>query len=174
MQYRHIHYMNYEPGTEDNIILDAGVYLANQPEKENFLLKAASFICRNTMVDYVGIAMLNLKKNQLTTCVLMNEDRVLENVTYSVKGTPCDEVLIHRFCYYPYGVMERFPNDQIVQKLKIKSYLGTLLLSNAGEPIGVVELMDTKTIENPAFVEHLVLILSPAIEEEISKLKYEE
>ncbi|GAB3195709.1 hypothetical protein ABID22_001581 [Pontibacter aydingkolensis] len=168
MEYRHIHYLHFEPGVEENSVLDSAILLVNQPKKDNILLKIASFICRHTNVEYIGIGLLNKEKNEINTCVMLKRDKVLKNTNYSLKGTPCDKVLIQRFCYYPFDVQDYFPDDKILRKLNIKSYLGTILLSEDNEAIGVVELMDTKSIKNPAFAEHLILVLSPAIENELT------
>ena len=170
MEYRHIHYLNYEPGVEESVIFDGAVLLANQLRQGNYLLKIAAFICRHTDVDYVGIGLLDSQKSLIRTCTFLKKDKVLDNITYLLKGTPCEEVVIHRFCYYPFDVKTHFPNDKIIRDLQIESYLGTILLSRDNEAIGVVELLHTRTIEKPAFAEHLILILSPAIEEELMDL----
>lgn len=95
----------------------------------------------------------------------------LPNFTYQLKGTPCDAVLTQRFCYYPSQVTESFPTDKELQDFNIESYLGSVLLSDQSELLGLIAIMDEKTIENAAFAEHLILILSPAIEEELAAYK---
>lgn len=167
MNYRHIHYLNFEPGVEENVILDAAVKLAEEGKQPKFFLKVAAFLCKHTKAEFVGIGLLDEDNAHVTTCILLHEEMVMENITYTLKGTPCDEVFMQKFCYYPYRVKDHFPDDKLLQRMNIQSYLGTLLLSPAGKAIGVVELFSTKQIEHPAFAEHLILILSPAIEEEL-------
>ena len=167
MHKRHIHYLTYEPDLEESVVLDAAIKLADENRQPDFFLKAAAFLCKHTQAEFVGIGLLEKDKAHVTTCILLNKEVVMQNFTYSLKGTPCDEVFLQKFCYYPFGARESFPDDLLLQEMNIESYLGTLLLSPESEAVGVVELLSTKQIENPAFAEHLILMLSPAIEEEL-------
>ncbi len=74
------------------------------------------------------------------------------------------------FCYHPYDVAAAYPDDKELKDLQIESYLGSILLSEANKPIGLTALMDVKQIQNAALAEHLIMIFSPAIEEEIKLL----
>ncbi|WP_162427384.1 hypothetical protein [Pontibacter pudoricolor] len=55
-------------------------------------------------------------------------------------------------------------------KLGIESYLGSYLLSSTYETLGIVAVMGPATIYNAAFIEHLILVLSPAFEEILQRL----
>ncbi|GAA4424765.1 hypothetical protein GCM10023188_04960 [Pontibacter saemangeumensis] len=172
MEYRFIHHWQYEPGEEENKILGSAIALSSQARNENFLSEIAAFISEQTGVKYVSIGLLSDDKEHIHTCAFLRDREVLENITYSLKGTPCDDVLTQRFCYFPLNVAQNFPEDKEIHDLQIDSYLGSLLLSEASEPIGLVALMDVKPIENAAFAEHLIMVLSPAIEEELNRLKF--
>lgn len=58
-----------------------------------------------------------------------------------------------------------------MKDLEIESYLGSTFLSENNELLGLIALMDTKPLENAAFAEHLILVLSPVIEEELCRIK---
>jgi hypothetical protein len=134
-------------------------------------LKLAAFISEHTKAKYVMIGLLSEDYSQIHTCVFLKDEQVLENITYPLEHTPCDSVLTQRFCYYPFSVYENFPLDTELKELNIESYLGSIFLSPESEPMGMIALMDVKPIENAAFAEHLILVLSPAIEEELARLK---
>jgi hypothetical protein len=172
MEYRFIHHWQYVPGVEENAILEAAIVLANQEKNEHDLQEVAAFIARHTGVEYILIGVLTEDKKRIRTCALLKDLEILSNFTYSLQGAPCEKVLIHRFCYYPSRVMDTFPEDFLLQEMQIESYLGTILLSAANEPIGLVAMLDTKTIQNAAFAEHLILVLSSAIEEVLVKLAH--
>ncbi|MEJ8801802.1 hypothetical protein [Pontibacter sp. H249] len=169
MKYRHIHYLDFEPGIEENVVLDAAIKLAEKGGEPNFFLKAASFLCKHTQADYVAIGLLSKDKLHVSTCIMLYNRIVQDNFTYSLKGTPCADVVTQKFCYYPFGAKEYFPDDKLLRKMNIESYLGTLLLSPESEAIGIVELLSIKQIENPALAEHLILVLSPVLETELLK-----
>ncbi|NEM97679.1 hypothetical protein [Pontibacter burrus] len=111
------------------------------------------------------------QKGEVDTCVFLKDNQPLDNYTYSLVGTPCDAVFIQRFCYYPINVASTFPEDKELVDLNKESYLGSILLAENSEPVGLIALMDEKPLQNPAFAEHLILVLSPAIEEELCRLK---
>lgn len=170
MEYRFIHHWQYSLGEEENRILEAAISLANQEKEEGYLHEVAAFIARHTGAEYIIIGLLSEDKTAIHTSAFLKDLQVQNNITYKLQGTPCEKVLIHRFCFYPLRVMDTFPEDAELQDLQIESYLGTILLSAAQEPIGLVTLMHTHTLPNAAFAEHLILVLSPVIEEEMLKL----
>lgn len=173
MEYRFIHHWQYEPGEQENLVLEKAITLIGKDRDENFLNELAAFISEETRAKYVTIGLLADNAQKAQTCTFLRDKEVLPNITYSLKGTPCDDVITQRFCYFPVDVSESFPTDTELKELGIESYLGSLLLSDAGEPIGLIALMDEKPLENAAFAEHLILVLSPAIEAELIKLKEE-
>ncbi|MDX5422074.1 MAG: hypothetical protein LPK07_15045 [Hymenobacteraceae bacterium] len=171
MEYRHVHYWHYEPGVEEEAVLEAALALSNKARHNGSLSEIAAFISAHTKARYIVIGRLSEDLRHIHTLVFMDDGKVLDNFTYALKGTPCQEALAQRFCYYPFDVANAFPEDQELQDLQIESYLGSILLSEDNEPIGLTVLMDVKQIDNAAFAEHLITVLSPAIEEEIQMLR---
>lgn len=167
MEYRFIHYWQYEPGEQENQILEAAISLSLKPRSAGFLREVATFVSEHTGAKYVLIGRLSEDSTHVHTCVFLEDKEKLDNMTYALQGTPCDAVFTQRFCYYPLDVAQNFPDDKEIQHLGIDSYLGSLLMSEENDPIGIIALMDVKPIENAAFAEHLILVLSPAIEEEL-------
>ncbi len=170
MEYRFVHYWQYELGREDNEILDEAVTLVNRPRTNDFLKEVSLFISHHTGAEFVTIGLITEDKRHIKTCTFLHNESEIENFTYSLLGTPCDAVLSQKFCFYPTKVADSFPNDYELQQLHIESYLGSLFMKDNNEVLGLIALMSTKTIENAAFAEHLILVLSQAIEEELLKI----
>jgi hypothetical protein len=171
MEYRCVHYWQYEPGEEEEKILESAIALSTKDRTPDFLIEVAQFISEHTKTKFVVIGNLSEDTKQIRTLAFLNDMQPIDNFTYPLKGTPCDEVITQRFCYHPFDVSLAFPDDKELQDFEIDSYLGSILLSSDNEPLGIVALMDVKQIENAAFAEHLILVLSPAIEEEIKKIQ---
>lgn len=171
MEYRSIHYWRYEPELHENVILEEAIALIEDKHRETLLSDLASFILKHTGAKYIIIALLSDDQKQAHTCAFLKDEIILPNITYTLKGTPCHEVVTQRFCYYPLNVVQFFPNDEEIRKQCIESYLGSILLSRDNEPLGLIALMDEKPLANVAFAEHLILVLSPAIEEILAQLK---
>ncbi len=171
MEYRFVHHWQYKPDEEVEAILEEAVTLASKDTGSDFLAEAAKFIAKHTGAEYVMIGLLTDNKKQIQTCKLLNVDTFLDNIIYPLHGTPCENVIIQKFCFFPENVVDNFPKDQELIDLQIKCYLGSSLLSEDYEPLGLIALMDTNCIENAAFAEHLILVLSPAIEKELTRIK---
>ncbi|MFT2008629.1 hypothetical protein ACMA1I_08135 [Pontibacter sp. 13R65] len=171
MEYSRVHYWHYLPEQEEEEILESALSLSKKARHDSLLNEIALFIYQHTGAQYVLIGRLSDTLTHMHSLVFIENGLVLENFTYPVYGTPCYEAVSQKFCYYPCGVTEIFPEDEELKTLQIESYLGTLILSEDQEQIGLTVLMDQKQIANPAFAEHLVTVLSPAIEEEIKTLR---
>ncbi|MCJ8164165.1 hypothetical protein MKJ04_04875 [Pontibacter sp. E15-1] len=170
MEFRHIHYWQYEPGDDENVILEAALTLCNKGRHSDYLQEIATFIQEHTHAKFVLIGRLSEDMTSVHTAIMLQDGQLLDNFTYALKGTPCQDVLTQRFCFHPYDVAPSFPDDMELRDLNIDSYMGSILLSGDNEPLGLTVLMDTKVIQNAAFAEHLIMVLSPAIEEEIKLL----
>ena len=55
---------------------------------------------------------------------------------YELAGTPCGEIAGADVVFYSDGVMERFPEDEMVKALGLDSYLGVALRSSEGAHLG--------------------------------------
>lgn len=162
-----MHHRNYTLREDEHHILESAISLISQPRDESFLKRAAVFIAAHAQVQYVLIGSLSEDGKDVLTKVFLKNGEVLPNISYPLQYSPCDAVLTQRFCYYPDNVQRHFPRDFELQELNIESYLGSIFLTEEGEPVGLIALMSDRQLENAAFAEHLVLVLSPAIEEEL-------
>ncbi|MGV3640220.1 MAG: hypothetical protein ACO1NZ_06845 [Adhaeribacter sp.] len=170
MQYKFIHHWQYEQNERERQVLEQALELANAEKTPDYLTQVASFLTAHTGATYVVIGLLQQDKEHIQTLVFLQDGQVLPNLVYSLQGTPCEAVSIQGFCFYPLQVSQLFPQDRDLTEMQVESYLGTMLFSPEDEPIGIVAIMDTKTLPHPAFTEHLILVLSLSIEEELGKV----
>lgn len=169
MQNKFIHHWQYEHNEPEGKVLEQALDLANAEKTPHYLEQVALFLAEHTGAAYVMIGLLQEDKRHIQTLVFLQGKHPLPNLIYSLKGTPCEAVTIQGFCFYPDQVTQLFPEDQYLVEMEVDSYLGTMLFSSQDEPIGIVAILDTKPLENAAFIEHLILVLSLSIEEELSK-----
>jgi hypothetical protein len=171
MENPHIQHLNYETGTEKIKVLQEALNLSKKIRHEAFLEEIALFIFQQTGSKYVLIGQLSDDFKHIHTLIFMRDGEVLDNLNYALKGTPCEQALVNHFYYHPYDITEVYPDDEELTELNIESYLGNILLSEDQEPIGLIVLMDVKQINDVAFSDRLIKILTPAIEEEVTLLK---
>ncbi|WP_299707975.1 hypothetical protein [uncultured Pontibacter sp.] len=171
MEYRFVHHWNYTLEEEEHQILEAAISISEQQRDKDFLKNVASFIAEHTSVQYVLIGILSTDGKRVETKVFLKNGEEKSNIQYPLQYTPCDSVITQRFCYFPHDVQQYFPLDVELQELNIESYMGSIFLTEDSEPIGLIALMSEEEIENAAFAEHLVLVLSPAIEEKLIRIR---
>ena len=166
MKYEFVHRRvgdwNFE---EEKIINDTIDYVLNLHQQE-VLVNLAKYIYNVTGVKYITISKsLPHDPSLLQTLIYLENGKILENLTYSIIGTPCENVLNNMICYYPTGIQEEFPEDVFLQHINVHSYLGIALKDADQNTIGSIALLHDQTIQNPGFVEHILTIIAPSLED---------
>ncbi|MGV3505481.1 MAG: hypothetical protein ACO1O1_17365 [Adhaeribacter sp.] len=170
MQNKFIHHWQYEQNEQERQVIEQAMELANAEKTPAYLVQVATFLAQHTDAAYVAIGLLLEDKQHIQTLVFLQHGQAQANLVYPLSGTPCEAVTIQGFCFYPLQVRQIFPEDVYLLHLQVESYLGTMLFSHQDEPLGIVSIMDTKALQKAAFTEHLLLVLSASIEEELSKI----
>ncbi|MBK0403210.1 hypothetical protein I5M27_09450 [Adhaeribacter sp. BT258] len=153
---------------ESKVIHDAFEFMANLPEGDP-ICTIGQYLSKVTGVKYLLIGRFVPPENdKVQTVCFLNGGQQLANMTYDLKNTPCYGVYQQQVCYYPFGVQEEFPEDFDLVVLGATSYMGAALKDYSGESIGLIVLMHDKTIENPALIDNLLSIVSPAIEKQLA------
>jgi PAS domain S-box-containing protein len=76
------------------------------------------------------------------TIALWTRDRIGENFEWTLAGTPCEDVVQGKLCHHPSGVRQEFPEDELLRKWGIESYLGVPLYDPEGKVIGHLAVFD--------------------------------
>jgi len=74
----------------------------------------------------------------ITTLVISSEKSPLENMTYALEGTPCSNIENNKVCVYPTSVMQRFPQDKLLQDIGFDSYMGEPIINEDSTVVGIV------------------------------------
>ena len=91
------------------------------------------------------------------TLALCVDGRIVDNIHYGLKNSPCENVLKKKACHYPRNVCELFPKDKLLAELQAESYLGIPLFDASAEnAIGLIAMLDTKPLED---VEDIMAVL---------------
>lgn len=125
--------------------------------------------------DYTFIALFDKEKYESKTIALVAKGSLVDNMAYSLEGTPCADVFENNVCYYPTDVQKYFPNDLLLVEMKIKGYIGTPLINSKQETMGlIVGLYESEIQENDKDqVITLFQIFSGRIAAELERLDYE-
>lgn len=88
--------------------------------------------------DCVMIGEIQPDGETVRTVAMLLDGEEVEDFSYSLKGTPCENVAEKGFCIYPDDATTLFPESKDLAELKIRGYAGTPLRDSTGTVIGVM------------------------------------
>ncbi|MBF0390647.1 MAG: response regulator [Desulfamplus sp.] len=142
---------------------------------EDFFESLARYLSQTLAMEYVCIDSVDKDGLMAQTVAVYNCGKFETNVKYSLKDTPCGEVInSNAICCYPKEVRKLFPNDLALQDLMAESYFGTTLLDSKGEIIGLIAIIGYCELKESKKVESLLKIVAPRAAGELERRKIEE
>ncbi|MEM9555752.1 MAG: response regulator [Acidobacteriota bacterium] len=98
-----------------------------------------------------------------------------EPIEYPLVGSPCEEVTtLGVQCVYPSGVAENFPNDHLLVELGAEGYFGTPLFDFEGGVLGLIAVVDDKTLSIDLQDQYLLSIFASRAAAELERQRIEE
>jgi len=141
---------------------------------ENFFESLAKYLAQILDSEYVCIDKLEGDGLSAQTVAIYNEGKFDANVSYTLRQTPCGEVVGKTICCFPENVCQLFPQDEALQELKAHSYIGTTLWSFEGKPIGLIAIIGQKPLRNTAFAESVLKLVAIRAAGELERMQAEE
>lgn len=114
-----------------------------------FFRELGAFLAELLGAERILIARVRASGDHARTEVWFNQGQFLDPIEYPLAGTPCATLLSAPICSYPAGVSQRFPDDPLLSKLAIESYLGVTLCDSRGRPIGFLSALDRTAQTEP-------------------------
>jgi hypothetical protein len=142
--------------------------------EELFFESLAKYLSKILDSEYVCIDKLLGDGLTAETVAIYNEGKFDANVTYTLKETPCGEVVGKAICCFPENVCRLFPHDEALQELKAQSYIGTTLWSFDGKPIGLIAIIGQKPLKNADFAESVLKLVAIRAAGELERIQAEE
>ncbi|MBK3870347.1 EAL domain-containing protein [Pseudomonas stutzeri] len=134
-----------------------------------------SVLLRNLMAgleaDGGCIARLSSRSPAMATTLAVVIDGVrIDNFTYAVEGTPCENLLRDVECHIPDNLSGIFPGAGI-GGLQARSYLGGQLLDAQGEVIGFIYLLYSKPLERSVLATSVLQVFAVRAAAEIRRIE---
>jgi PAS domain S-box-containing protein len=130
---------------------------------------AAALVVRNAFVAEFADS-----TNRVHTLAYWSDGRLVENITFELAGTPCEEVVTGKLCHHPVGVQERFPQDQALVDQGIQSYLGVPLTDVGGQVLGHLAVFDPRPMPPEAKTLFIFRIFAARAAAELNRLRMEQ
>jgi len=129
-------------------------------------------LAKTLQADYTFIGELNA--NELTTISIYHRNERIENFSYIIEDTPCNEMIDSYQCYSYENCQQLFPKSFIINSLEINVYVGTPLFDSHQNRIGVLVVLFKKTNQNIEFAEKVLKLFSGRAGAEFERKKTEE
>jgi PAS domain S-box-containing protein len=121
-------------------------------------------------MDYALVGeLIDQKEENVETVAVWAKNDIVENFTYELANTPCQNVVGQSLCSYANNVQEQFPLDHLLQEMNVECYVGVPLLDSRGRPLGVMAVLDGAPLENPAFVESTLRVFASRASAELER-----
>lgn len=127
---------------------------------EDFFTSLAQYLARSLSMDYVCIDRLLGDRLAAQTVAVYFDGKFEDNVEYTLKDTPCGDVVGKTICCFPRDVRHLFPRDVVLQEMVAESYVGTTLWSSKSQPIGLIAVLSRKRLVNPRLAESIMRLVA--------------
>ena len=149
--------------TERKRIEDVQRFLAQTSAsngEEPFFHTLARFLAENLAMDFICIDQLEGDGLTARTVAVWCDGHFEDNISYSLKDTPCGEVVGKSVCCFPAGVARMFPSDLVLQDLCAESYLGVTLWDHTGRPIGLIAVIGRNPLDSRQTAETILQMVA--------------
>jgi len=153
-----------------NFLLKSGYPGSNN----DFFETLARYLAVTLDMGYVCIDRLEEDGLTAHTVAIFNDGKFDPNVAYTLKETPCGEVVGKTVCCFPENVCRLFPNDSVLRDLKAESYIGTTLWSFDGKPIGLIAVIGRMPLKDSALSEAILKLVAIRAAGELERRQAEE
>jgi diguanylate cyclase (GGDEF)-like protein/PAS domain S-box-containing protein len=140
----------------------------------NFFHDICLSLSKAINADFVYIASLDDNDTLATTIALASQGEIIENISYSLPNTPCEQIVNSLICTHRCNIQQLYPNDARLIDLSIEGYVGVPLKNVEGNIVAILVALFQEPISNTNEIETLFLLFSGLIERELHKKSYSE
>lgn len=161
----------------DELIKETLVFTAQKgwaQGQEGFFPALVTFLGERLGVEYALVDELLPDRRRARTVGLYAAGKVVPDVEYDLKGTPCENVMGKTLCCYPRQIQQLFPEDELLQQMGAESYVGIPLWDSRGQPIGLIAVMGQKPLEDRELAESVLQMVAIRCAHELERKRSEE
>jgi PAS domain S-box-containing protein len=141
---------------------------------EGFFQEVARYLGLMLGMNFVCIDRLEEGLLTARTLAVYHNGRFEDNVFYTLKDTPCGDVVGQRICCFPRNVRGLFPKDAVLQDLQAESYLGTTLWNSQGKPIGLIAVIGCRPLTETRLAESILQLVAVRAAGELERQQADE
>ncbi len=141
---------------------------------DDFFMVLAKYLAETLRMDYVCIAKLQGDEITAQPLSIYFDSSYKENISYSLKDTPCGNVFGRTICTFSEGVRHLFPSDLALQELKAEGYIGTSLWDSSGKPSGLISMISRQKLISQEIAVSILNLVSIRAAGELERKQIEQ
>ncbi|MBI5587318.1 MAG: PAS domain S-box protein [Deltaproteobacteria bacterium] len=115
---------------------------------EEFLRSLVRNLASALNFRYAFVGELDGSGKSVRTLAIWANGGFAGNFEYSLKDTPCEQVMGKEICVYPKGVARLFPKDHLLAEMGVESYIGVPLFDAEKKPLGIIVGLDDRSMDD--------------------------
>lgn len=128
---------------------------------EGFFPALVTNLARSIDADYAFAGeIVGEKRDRIRTISMYAEGELIKEFEYGLKDTPCQDVANGGLCSYPSGVQDLFPEDELLIKMGIESYIGVPLRDSSGDVLGILVALKKKPMRDAELAKTLFQVFA--------------
>ncbi len=108
-------------------------------------------------------------RTQIRTIAVQQRSGAGAGFTYSLDGSPCEQILGQGVCAYPSEVAKLFPRDKALVDKSIQGYVGAPLVDSTGCAMGLIAVLFKRPIEHSETAVQLLRIFATRASAELER-----
>lgn len=121
-------------------------------------------------VRWVLLSKLDPTDPQKVQTVAAWDNGPVENFSYTLAHSPCENIVAEGTCQYADGITRLFPHDELLVEMGAESYVGAPLRSASGEVLGLLAVLDDKPMEHSQTASEIVEVLAGRAAAELERV----
>jgi PAS domain S-box-containing protein len=114
------------------------------------------------------------KNSRVGTLAFWSGNDFTENVSFDLTGTPCENVIAGKVCYYPDQIQTLFPLDTPLVDMQAHGYLGVPIQDPNGRILGHLAVLDDKPMNVKQSDQAILTVFATRASAEIQRKRADE
>jgi two-component system cell cycle sensor histidine kinase/response regulator CckA len=141
---------------------------------ETFFRSLAEYLARTLDAAHVIIGeLVEDKADTVRTLAAILNSKVVDNFEYPLANTPCQNVINQKLRCYPSDLQGHFPENPTLVSIGANSFIGMPLFDSENRVIGIITVMDTKSMERTEMAESVLKIFGRRASAELQRKQAE-
>jgi len=141
---------------------------------ENFFNSLVRYLAITLGVEFAFVGKISKDDDRtIETTSVFAKGEFVENFSYILDNTPCENVVGKELCSYPRDVQSLFPEDEMLVQMGIESYVGTPLFDSLNQPLGILVVLHSRPLVNEELIKSVLTIFAARASGELERLKLE-